>query len=81
MIDLNLYPFSLTIYYPSLEQNDKQGRIPAYIKVIPRGDISSLRADTSTLELMTIFNVNLDQFEVSKRMRALLSSKLQSIKK
>ena len=54
MLDLNLYPFSLTIYFPSLDKNDNLGRIPTYVKVIPRGDISSLRADTSTLELMTV---------------------------
>ena len=57
MLDLNLYPFSLTIYYPSLDKNDNNGRIPVYVKVIPRGDISSLRADTSTLELMTVKDI------------------------
>ena len=59
MLDLNLYPFSLTIYYPSLDKNDLKGRIPVYVKVIPRGDISSLRADTSTLELMTVRTAHL----------------------
>ena len=58
MLDLNLYPFSLTIYYPSLDKNDNNGRIPVYVKVIPRGDISSLRADTSTLELMTVKDIS-----------------------
>ena len=34
MLDFNLYPFSLTIYYPSLDKNDNLGRIPTYVKVI-----------------------------------------------
>ena len=51
---MNVYPFSLTIFYPSLDKNLNDGRIPCYIKVIPRGDISSVRSDTSTLELMTV---------------------------
>ena len=61
MLDMNLYPFSLTIYYPSLDEklpNSNEGRIPCYVKVIPRGDISSIRSDASTLELMTV-NYNL----------------------
>ena len=37
-----------------MDINENLGRIPVYVKVIPRGDISSLRADTSTLELMTV---------------------------
>ncbi len=54
MVSLNIYPFSMTIYYPSLDQTDLIGRIPLYVKIIPRGDISSIRSDISTLELMSV---------------------------
>jgi hypothetical protein len=54
MNDLEIFPFSMTIYYPQMGEEDDGGKIPLYIRIIPRGDMSSLRADTSTLELMTV---------------------------
>ena len=52
--DFTVYPFTLTIYYPSLDKNERFGRTPMYIKVLPRGYISNIRSDYSTLELMTV---------------------------
>jgi len=54
MLDLEIYPFSLSIYYPSIDINDNKGRIPIYVKIIPRGDISMIRSDISTLELLSV---------------------------
>ena len=59
-----MYPFSLTIFYPSLDEKDAFGRIPIYAKIIPRGDVSSLRSDISTLELMTVFYMSLFIFSI-----------------
>ena len=57
MLDLQMYPFSLSIFYPSLDKNDHHGRTPLYIKVIPRGDISAIRSDYSAIELMMVFEI------------------------
>ena len=51
---MGIYPFSLAVYFPSLDDDDNMGRIPLYIKVIPRGDISSTISDTGFLELLTV---------------------------
>ena len=79
MLDYQVYPFSLTIYYPSMDRNETEGRIPLYVKIMPRGDISSPKSDASTLELMTIHNVNADQFQVSNKTFALLRQKLNNL--
>lgn len=54
MLNLNIYPFSMSCYYPSMDSFDNKGRIPLYCKIIPRGDISTIRSDISTLELMSV---------------------------
>ena len=59
ILDLKIYPFSLTIFYPSLDKEDLYGRTPVYVKVIPRGDISQIRSDYSAIELMMVINIKL----------------------
>jgi hypothetical protein len=43
----------MSIYYPALDQ-DKNGRIPLYVKIIPRGDISTASSEISSLELLSV---------------------------
>jgi hypothetical protein len=56
ILDMKIYPFSLTIFYPSLDKKEKFGRTPVYVKIIPRGDISQIRSDYSAIELMMVVN-------------------------
>ena len=51
---MGIYPFSLAVYFPSLDSEDNIGRIPLYVKVVPRGEISSSLSDISSLELFTV---------------------------
>jgi hypothetical protein len=43
----------MSIYYPQLNEND-DGRIPLYCKIIPRGDISTASSEISSLELLSV---------------------------
>lgn len=51
---MGIYPFSLAVYFPSLDSEDNIGRIPLYVKVVPRGEISSSLSDISSLELFSV---------------------------
>ncbi len=53
---MKINPFSLTIFYPSLDKEERFGRTPVYVKIIPRGDISQIRSDYSAIELMMVVN-------------------------
>ena len=54
MSDLHIYPFSMAIYFPNLAKNDNKGRTLLYAKIFPRGDISSIRSELSSLELLSV---------------------------
>lgn len=51
--ELKIYPFSLIIYLPEMDDNSL-GRTPLYVKILPRGDISAIRAQFSSLELLSV---------------------------
>ncbi len=51
--DLNIYTFSLAIFYPQLDEN-LNGRMPLYVKLFPRGNLADQTADISSLELLTV---------------------------
>jgi hypothetical protein len=50
---LKIYPFSLIIYLPEMA-DDSSGKTPVYVKILPRGDISAIRAQFSSLELLSV---------------------------
>ena len=52
--DLQMFAFSLSIYFPSLDVNDTTGRIPLYVRVVPRASMSATVSDMSSLELLTV---------------------------
>lgn len=43
----------MSIYYPSFDSN-KNGQTPLYIKIIPRGDVSTVSSELSSLELLSV---------------------------
>jgi hypothetical protein len=43
----------MAIFYPQLDKN-VNGRVPLYIKVVPRGDLADKGSEISSLELLTV---------------------------
>ncbi|XP_059141627.1 uncharacterized protein LOC131929436 [Physella acuta] len=64
MDDLKKYSFSLGGGYPAMDKNCKNGRIPAFVRIITRGVMTEIRTDISALELFTATNVNIDPYKV-----------------
>ncbi|XP_059141635.1 uncharacterized protein LOC131929443 [Physella acuta] len=65
--DLHKMCFSLGIGLPAL--NTREGRLPAYARVITRGYITDIRADMSSLELYLATNVNIDPYKTIEVVR------------
>ena len=56
---LGQYSFSSCLYLPPLSSNiDERGLTPVYYRIIPRGQASSLLSEVSSLDLLSIYNVN-----------------------
>ncbi|CAF3471711.1 unnamed protein product [Rotaria sp. Silwood1] len=56
---LKQFSFSSCIYLPPLSPNqDDSGLTPVYYRIVPRGQISSLLSEVSSLDLLSIYNVN-----------------------
>ncbi|CAF0927047.1 unnamed protein product [Rotaria sordida] len=56
---LKQFSFSSCLYLPPLSPNqDDSGLTPVYYRIIPRGQISSLLSEISSLDLLSIHNVN-----------------------
>ncbi|CAF4196508.1 unnamed protein product, partial [Rotaria socialis] len=56
---LKQYSFSSCLYLPPLSPNqDDSGLTPIYYRIIPRGQVSSLLSEVSSLDLLSIYNVN-----------------------
>ena len=50
-----MYAFSLVMYYPQLD-NTEYGRMPFYLKLIPRGELADPMSDISSLDLLSVIN-------------------------
>ncbi|CAF1092813.1 unnamed protein product [Adineta ricciae] len=58
-IKLKQYSFSSCLYLqPLSSKTDDQGSTPVYFRIIPRGQASSLLSEVSSLDLLSIYNVN-----------------------
>lgn len=58
-LKLGQYSFSSCLYLPALSSNvDDRGLTPVYFRIIPRGQASSLLSEVSSLDLLSIYNVN-----------------------
>jgi len=56
---LKQYSFSSCLYLPPLSPDaDDRGLTPVYYRIIPRGQVSSLLSEVSSLDLLSIYNVN-----------------------
>ncbi len=56
---LKQFSFSSCLYLPPLSPNDDdKGLTPVYFRIIPRGQVSSLLSEVSSLDLLSIYNVN-----------------------
>jgi hypothetical protein len=56
---LKQFSFSSCLYLPALSSNqDDNGLTPVYFRIIPRGQASSLLSEISSLDLLSIYNVN-----------------------
>ena len=56
---LKQFSFSSCLYLPPLSSNQNDGGItPVYYRIVPRGQISSLLSEVSSLDLLSIYNVN-----------------------
>jgi len=56
---LKQYSFSSCLYLPPLSPiEDDKGLTPVYYRIIPRGQVSSLLSEVSSLDLLSIHNVN-----------------------
>ncbi len=56
---LKQYSFSSCLYLPPLSSEKNNGGLtPVYFRIIPRGQVSSLLSEVSSLDLLSIFNVN-----------------------
>ncbi len=56
---LKQYSFSSCLYLPPLSPSeDDKGLTPVYFRIIPRGQVSSLLSEVSSLDLLSIYNVN-----------------------
>ena len=57
--NLKQFSFSSCLYLPPLSPNqDDSGLTPVYYRIIPRGQVSSLLSEVSSLDLLSIYNVN-----------------------
>ncbi|CAF4067454.1 unnamed protein product [Rotaria sp. Silwood2] len=56
---LKQFSFSSCLYLPPLSPNqDDSGLTPVYYRIVPRGQVSSLLSEVSSLDLLSIYNVN-----------------------
>jgi len=56
---LKQFSFSSCLYLPPLSPNEgDRGVTPVYFRIIPRGQVSSLLSEVSSLDLLSIYNVN-----------------------
>ncbi|KAK3103632.1 hypothetical protein FSP39_020641, partial [Pinctada imbricata] len=62
--DMEKLCYSSGIAFPSLDDNDVRGRLPAYARIITRGAVADIRSDISSLELFTSPNANTDPYKV-----------------
>lgn len=56
---LGQFSFSSSLYFPVLSSHiDDRGVTPVFFRIIPRGQASSLLSEVSSLDLLSIYNVN-----------------------
>nr|XP_022296019.1 uncharacterized protein LOC111105857 [Crassostrea virginica] len=67
--DMEKLCYSSGMGFPSLDPEDKLGRIPAFARLITRGPVEDIRSDISSLELFTAQNANTDPYKVIQFIR------------
>lgn len=67
--DMEKLCYSSGIGLPSLDPEDRLGRIPAFARLITRGPVEDIRSDISSLELFTAQNANTDPYKVIQFIR------------
>ncbi len=56
---LKQFSFSSCLYLPVLSpSDDDRGLTPVFYRILPRGQVSSLLSEVSSLDLLSIYNVN-----------------------
>lgn len=56
---LKQFSFSSALYLPALSSREHDtGLTPVYFRIIPRGQVSSLLSEVSSLDLLSIHNTN-----------------------
>jgi hypothetical protein len=53
MNNMKFFTFSMSINLPSLSKYSNR-KIPLYLKLVPRGEISSVKSDISFFELLSV---------------------------
>lgn len=61
--------FSLGIALPSLDPSTNNKLVPAFARIVTRGDVEEVRSDISSFDLFTATNVNNDPFKLITKIR------------